>query len=121
MQRTSPVPSVTAPIAADSLRTVLKGSGIVSVSAARASSVCHRDFMRSRHRSLLRNDVKKCLDPLACIAHRLCTVPRHSEDCGSVDIVLGRTSVISIEFGNSKLLLGNTSAMSDVLMVNTVG
>lgn len=40
--------------------------GIASVSAARAISVCHRDLMRSKHRSLLRKDVKKCFVPLVC-------------------------------------------------------
>lgn len=49
-------------------------AGIASVSAARATSVCHRDFIRSRHRSRLRNDVKKCLLPLACTnGYIMCT------------------------------------------------
>lgn len=43
------------------------GGAMGTVSAARASSVCHREMMSSRHLSLLRKEVKKCLLPLFCM------------------------------------------------------
>lgn len=43
------------------------GVAMGTVSAARASSVCQREVISSRHLSLLRKDVKKCLVPLFCM------------------------------------------------------